>query len=222
MQLNCQFKILRRYKVMYIYSILVYVMLAFYDTSSGFNVKDISAYISRCNMQQVVIVFSIGIIVSLLVNENSMRLFEDMLNIYVESKKKYFNSILVVLAGSNILLFTVGQIFSYLNTKSIPFSLFIVNLCIVSLECIIAIQIFMTIRLWLRKTILTYIVYLGVIFLSLMLNNVFISLPLNINILETEGYYYTYGWQLWIGRVVLFLVSNAFYQIVLQSVIKSD
>lgn len=184
--------------------------------------KDISDYISRCNMQQVVIVFSIGIIVSLLVNENSMRLFEDMLNIYVESKKKYFNSILVVLAGSNILLFAVGQIFSYLNIKSIPFSLFIVNLCIVSLECIIAIQIFMTIRLWLRKTILTYIVYLGVIFLSLMLNNVFVSLPLNINILETEGYYYTYGWQLWFGRVVLFLVSNAFYQIVLQSVIKSD
>ncbi|SHH27289.1 hypothetical protein SAMN02744040_01438 [Tepidibacter thalassicus DSM 15285] len=48
-----------------------------------------------------------------------------------------------------------------------------------------------------------------IIMLMITINNVFITMPLTIKILGIggEGYYITYGWQLWVGRIILLVMS---------------
>lgn len=88
-------------------------------------------------------------------------------------------------------------------------TLSIVNFFIVSLQIVISILFVMGLRMYFKKNLLVFGLFYLTIMVMITINNVFITMPLTIKILGIagEGYYITYGWQLWVGRVILLLIS---------------
>jgi hypothetical protein len=221
--LNYQWITIKRYKIYYIYIFIVYFILAFFDLKNKIYISEVSEYIYRYNFQQVCIVFSSIFVVSLLINEDFLKLFGDFISLYIRDVKKYFYSTFILLSLVNIVPFILGQTLSlfvnYLYYGNIPIILFLVNILIVSMEIEISILLTMTLSLVLKKNVLVYLLYFITITILLVVSNVYISIPLNISILEDEAYYITFDLPLWIGRIILMAICGILFHFAIKKIV---
>lgn len=225
--LKCQWACIKRCKRYYIYIFVMYFALAFFDLKNKVYMYEINDYIYRYNFQQVCIIFSIIFVVGLLINEDSLRFFEDFIRLYVKDEKKYFYSALLLLSIANIVPFFIGQslalLLNYFHSGTVPIMLFIVNIMIVSMEIVVAILLAMTFSLVLKKDILAYLIYFITTITLLVTNNVYIALPLTISILEEpSGYYITFDLPLWIGRIILLTISGILFHFAVKKIISKE
>lgn len=222
--LKCQWKMINRSKIYYIYIFVIYFGLAFFDLSGKCVMISMDDYISRFTFQQLFIVFSCMFVVRILLNESFLELFDNFILLYIKDAKRYFYATLLLLNLVNIVPFIIGQllvlIFNYLYSGTIPIMLFLVNIFIVSIEIIIAISLLMTLSLILRKNLLVYLIYFMVTFSLLILNNVYVSIPLSMNILGTQEYYITFSPPLWLGRIILLVISGLLFNVTVNKFIK--
>ncbi len=207
--LRVKWSTLKRTRAFYFLIISNYFLLAMVDTKSWVLMPDIESYIYRYVFQQFFIVITSILFVQIVFNEKTIDSIKNYMIIYVKDLKNeiYGTALLCIIV--NVAALFVGQIilliinFIYYGKVLLPLSL--VNLTIVSLQIIISILLVMSLRLRFKKNLLVFGLFYLIILTLITVNNVFITLPLTIKILGIggEGYYITYGWQLWVGKVIL-------------------
>lgn len=209
--LRCHWACIRRNKLYYIYICIGYFLLAFFDFKNRACLSDVEGYIYRYNLQQILIIFSVIFVVSFIINEDFFDYLDKFMRIYICNMYKYFFSAFLVFWLSTVIPFIIGGtlalLFNYVQTSWAPMSLFVVNICIVSMELAAAILIAMALNLLIKKNVLVYLGYFMITLLLMISNNVYIALPLTSSLLETQGYYRTFSAPLWIGRIILVIVS---------------
>ncbi|WBW97754.1 hypothetical protein [Oceanirhabdus sp. W0125-5] len=131
--------------------------------------------------------------------------------------KNYFLSIFLILLISAIIPFILGQVIlyisNYIHSGTVPTKHFIVNTIVVSIEIASSILLIMALHLTFKKDIWVYIIYFMIVFVLMISNNVYISMPLSINLLaaDGQGYYVTFGLPLWIGRIFIISIFAMFF-----------
>lgn len=185
----------------------------FFDTKFIALIREKEEYIYRFTHQQFFIVISCVIMVNIIFNEKYLRSINNYLLIYIGDVKKDIFASFFVITISNIVAFICGQslllLLNYIKYNQVIVSLFFVNIIVVSCEIATAVFLVMALRLILKKNILVYGMFSIIVFFSILINNVFVSIPLTIRILgaDENGYYLTYGLNLWIGRMILLLLA---------------
>lgn len=209
--------LLKRSFIFWILGIIDFYVLAFADNKSLFIMENYEQTIYRYNFQQVFIIFTCVFIIHILLNENELVLLENYKIIYTKNIRQEINSYFWSCMSMIVILFWSGQILSFLVNiilgGEICIKLFIVNLIIVSIQ-IIAVTLFvMGLRMLFIKDIVIYGVYYVTILVSLISGNVYFSIPLTINIvgIQEQGYYVTFGYALWIGRVISIFIGMIVY-----------
>jgi hypothetical protein len=204
---------LKRTKAFYLLIIFNYFMLAMVDTKSCVLMPDIESYIYRYVFQQIFIVITSVLFVHIVFNEKTIDSIKNYMIIYVKDIKKeiYGTTLLCIIV--NVAALFVGQIIlliiNYIYYGKVFLPLSIVNFCVVSLQIVISILFVMSLRMYFKKNLLVFGIYYLMIMAMITINNVFITMPLTIKIVGIggEGYYMTFGWQLWIGRIILLVIS---------------
>ncbi len=207
--LRVKWSTLKRTRAFYFLIISNYFLLAMVDTKSWVLMPDIESYIYRYVFQQFFIVITSILLVQIVFNEKTIDSIKNYMIIYVKDLKKeiYGTALLCIIV--NVAALFVGQIIllviNFIYYGKVLLSLSLVNFTIVSLQIIISILLVMSLRLRFKKNLLVFGLFYLIILTLITVNNVFITLPLTIKILGIggEGYYITYGWQLWVGRVIL-------------------
>ncbi|WP_251862330.1 hypothetical protein [Clostridium sp. Marseille-Q2269] len=221
--LKCQWNIIRRNKMYYIYVLIMYFILAFFDQKNKVYMPEMDDYIFRYNYQQVCIVFSSIIVTMMLINEDFIKLFEDFIRLYIKDSKIYFYSALMLLSFAHIVPFILGQllvlVINYLYFGTVPIKLFLVNIIIVSIEIVVSNLLAMSLNLIIKNKVLVYLSYFIIITTLLVINNVYVSIPLNISILESEGFYITFAYPLWIGRIILIIISGILFHYAVKKIV---
>lgn len=209
---------LKRSRVFFLLIISNYYLLAFFDTKFPILMRGIEQHIYRFTHQQFYIVISCVLMVNIIFNEKYLDSIKNYLLIYIKDLKMDVYASFWVISLSNIFAFLLGQILlllvNYYVHEEIILSLFLVNALIVSIEIMTAVLLVMALRLLLKKNILVYGIFTLIVFFSIAINNVFVSLPLTIRILgaDENGYYLTYGINLWIGRIFLLSMSYSLFR----------
>lgn len=212
-------KLIKRNPVFWILCIFDFYILAFIDNKSYFMTNNYEQSIYRYNFQQVFIVFTCVFIVHIIFNEKELLSIKNYRIIYTSGIKQEMNASL--LSNITIILasFWCGQFISLLVNLllggKIFVQLFFVNLLVVSMEIIASILLTMGFRMLFVKDMVVYGVYYALIVFFLIFNNVYISIPLTINILgiEEQGYYLSFDKALWIGRIILILIGMIIYKL---------
>lgn len=208
---------LKRNVIFWILCIICYYVLALADMKSYFFINNYEQAIYRCNFQQVFIVFLCVFIVHITFHENELQSIKDYKIIYAKNIKQEMYSYLLTNMIVNIGAFLSGQLIaSVVNIMlggEIFVKLLVANFLIVSMEITAAILFIMAFRMIFRKDIVVYGVYYVLIIASLIWSNVYVSIPLTINIvgIEEQAYYVSFGKALWIGRIILVLSGSLFF-----------
>ncbi|SHH27064.1 hypothetical protein [Tepidibacter thalassicus] len=211
--LRVKWNALKRTKAFYFLVIFNYFLLAMVDTKSFVLILGIESYIFRYVFQQFWIVITSALFVHIVFNEKTIDSIKNYMIIYVRDiKKEIYGSALLCIIVNVVALF-IGQfillIINYIYYRKVLLTLSIVNFIIVSLQIVISILFVMSLRMYFKKNLLVFGLFYLIIMLMITINNVFITMPLTIKILGIggEGYYITYGWQLWVGRIILLVMS---------------
>lgn len=214
-----QSSIIKKNKIYYLFIAFLYVFLAFFDITNKWNLTTYNDYIYRYNFQQFFIVIINIVFVMRFINEKYVNMYDNFLNIYIQNPYKYFCCFLMTLSLANIIPFIIGQLTAYV-VYSGHIQILVVNLFIVSIEIVVSVLLSMSFVLLIKKDILVYASYYILVFISMVLNNIYIAFPLTINLLEDQEYYITFGIDLWIGRIVLFVCSLIFFVFALKRFVK--
>ncbi|WP_066495550.1 hypothetical protein [Abyssisolibacter fermentans] len=213
---------LKRSKFFFFLMVFNYILLAIVDNKSILLMSGIEQYIYRYNFQQIFIVISSAIFVNILFNERSIDSIKNYLVIYIKDIKTEIYRIVLLISITNISAFIIGQllvlVINYIYFGEVNVCLFFVNLAIVSLEIIICIIFVIGLRLLFKKDILVFGIFYLIILILLIINNVFVTIPLTIKILGLggQGYYITYDPELWLGRIILLSISFIILKLSLQ------
>ena len=146
-----------------------------------------------------------------------MKIIENFMIIYIEEIRKELRTIIIFSIFINILMFLFGQIFlgtvNFIYFSNIPIHFLIANFLAISIEIITMIFLITGIRLLFRKSIFVYSIYYVYILLSLSINNIWITTPLTIKLLEEimREYHYNFGIKLWLSRIFLLLIAVFIY-----------
>lgn len=217
--LKVKWSALKRMKAFYFLIILNYFLFAMIDTKSFVLMPNVEAYIYRYIFQQFYIVITSVLFVSIVFNEKMIDSIKNYMIIYIKDIKKevYGSALLCIIV--NVVAFFIGHIIllgiNYIYYGKVLWSLSIVNFIIVSFEIVISILLTMSFRMCFKKNIFVFGFFYLIILAMLTLNNVFITMPLTIKILGIggEAYYITYGWQLWVGRFTLLVISYVSFRL---------
>ncbi len=208
--LKYQFLNLKRYKLLYICIIIFYFLIPIFGIEREIIISD---YIERFNFHQMVIIYSNILITFLLLNEVVFKLFDSYLSLYVKNVKNYLYSAFILLCLTHILSFVIGGAISmainYLHFGVLPIKLIIVHTLIVSMEIISSVFLSMSLILLLKNRVLALTIYIIVLTVLMIANNIYISLPLPVSL--TQDYYETFALPLWIGRIILLGFSAALF-----------
>lgn len=224
--LHVKWSSLKRKKTFYLLILFNYFLLAMVDTKSFVLMSGVDDYIFRYVMQGVYIVIMIPLFVDIIFNEKTIDIIKNYMIIYVKDIRKeiYGTTLLCIIV--NIVALFIGQMvvlsINYIYFGKVPLTLAIVNFIIVSIQIIISILFAIYLRLYFKKSLIVYAFFYLTIMAMISINNVFITLPLTIKILGTggQGYYITYGWQLWTGRIILLLLSYTAFRFSTNRLIK--
>ena len=138
---------------------------------------------------------------------------KNYLLIYNKNIKTEIYSIFCVDSLVNIGAFLIGQVIllgiNIVKAPQVYIQLWGVNLIIVTMEILISLLLIMGLRLLLKKDILVFCVFFIIVIFSIASNNILLGIPLTMNMvgISSQGYYVTFGKELWIGRIILFLVA---------------
>ncbi|MBR6402658.1 MAG: hypothetical protein IKS48_04680 [Eubacterium sp.] len=189
------------------------------DNKSYLLIKNYEQNIYRLLFQQVFIVFFSAVFVHFLFYEKELKSIKEYKIIYTLNIKNEIYSYFFAGMISFGILFLSGQIIGtvinlVLGGKIFPILLG-ANILVVSLEYATAVLLLMGLRLLFIKDIVVYGILYVVIFISMMTNNVFVSMPLSINILGVgnQEYYVDFRPGLWIGRLVLLSISVVVFKL---------
>lgn len=206
---------IKRYKLYYIYIAIAYFLLPIFGVNGKVNIINISDYIYRFNFQQIIIIYSNILITFLLLNEEVFKLFESYLYLYIKNIQNYLYSAFLLLCLTNIIPFIVGEtvslIINYIYFGSIPIELIIVHILIVSMEIISSVFLSMSLILMLKNRVLALTIYIIVLTVLMISNNIYLSLPLPMSLIQ--DHYETFSISLWIGRIILLGISVAIFHI---------
>lgn len=207
-----QWNNLMRQKLYVILCIVLYIFLALYDNRNGFFIVDLDGQIYRHIFQQLVIVFANIILTMCVINEQFFIVYENMLKLYLKNEKQFYLYLMLMLYGATIIPFLIGQGL-YLGLSMwmgnfISMKLWLVNIAVVMCEILITLNLSAALNLFLKKDILVYITYYLMVFTMMVTGNVYVTLPLTMSVLGTEGYYYSFDAPLWIGRCILLALST--------------
>ncbi len=207
-----QWRNLKRQKAYMLLCIVVYILFAVFDIKNNFFVRDLDAQIYRHIFQQFMLVFGNIVLTMCVLNEQFFIVYENMLRMYLKNEKRFYFALMLVLYGAAVIPFLLGQgLFLGLSLwmgSFISIKLWLVNLVIVTCEIFITINLSAALNLFLKKNMLVYVTYYLVLFTLMVTDNVYVALPLNMSILDTQGYYFSFGAPLWIGRLILLSVST--------------
>ncbi len=210
--LRVKWSALKRTKAFYFLIIFNYFLLAMVDTKSFVLLTGVENYIFRYVFQQLWIVMTSALFVQIVFNEKTIDSIKNYMIIYVKDIKRevYGSALLCIIV--NIVALLIGHIIlliiNYIYYGKVLLTLSIVNFIIVSLQIIVSVLFVMSLRMYFKKNLLVFGLFYLTIMAMITINNVFITMPLTIRILGIggEGYYITYGWQLWTGRIILFAI----------------
>lgn len=212
--LLCQWKNLKRHKLYSLLCFVLYFVFALFDFKNSTHLNTMEDQIYRHNFQQWVMVFAHVIITLMVLNEQFFEVYENLLKLYLKNEKRFFYAVLAMLGAACLIPFVLGQVvllgYSHLMGDFIDYKLWLVNLCIVSCETVITICLSAGLILYLRKNTLVYTAYYLIVFSLLVINNIYVSIPLSMSLLESEGYYLSFAQPLWTGRALLITLSLAF------------
>lgn len=217
--LKVKWSALKRMKPFYFLIIFNYFLLAMIDTKSFVLMPNVEAYIYRYIFQQFYIVITSVLFVSIVFNEKMIDSIKNYMIIYIKDIKKEVYGCALLCIIVNVVAFFIGHIIllgiNYIYYGKVLWSLSIVNFIIVSFEIVISILLTMSFRMYFKKNILVFGLFYLIILAMITLNNVFITMPLTIKILGIggEAYYITYGWQLWVGRFTLLVISYVLFRL---------
>ena len=211
--------LLKRNYIFWILCAFNFFALAMFDNKTYFVVENYEQCIYRYNFQQVFIIFTCIFMIHLMFNEGELIAIRDYKIIYTKSvqqeiKSYAYSGIIMLVVG-----FVSGQflafIINFLLGGKVYIELFLVNIVIVIAHISVAILLIMGLRMLFVKDIVVYGIYYVWIFVSLISGNVYVSMPLTIRIvgIEEQGYYVTFGKELWLGRVLLIILALFIYKI---------
>lgn len=217
--LRVKWSALKRTKAFYFLIIFNYFLLAMADTKSFVFMPNVDSYIFRYINQQFWIVLTSTLFVYMVFNEKTIDSIKNYLIIYVKDIKKeiYGTALLCIIV--NVAALLVGQaillIINYIYYGKVLLTISIVNFIMVSLQIVISILFVMSLRMYFKKNLLVFGLFYLTIMVMVTINNVFITMPMTIKIIgiEGEGYYITYGWQLWAGRAILLIITCAAFRL---------
>lgn len=210
---------LKRTKFFYFFIFLNYFFLAMVDTKSLVLMPKVESYIFRYLSQQIWIVITSTLFIYIIFNKKNVDMIKNYMIIYVEKIETEIYGIALICIIVNVVALFIGQIFlliiNFIYYGKVLFTLFVVNFIIVSLEIVISTLIQISLRLYFKKNIFVFGIFYIFIIAMLMINNVFVTIPLTIKILGIggESYYTTYGWQLWFGRAILLIISYGAFRL---------
>lgn len=193
----------------YIMILILYFIPSFRDAKTVF-LSNYDDFVYRMTALQLFACFGMIIQVSLFFNEEYILLYQKYFCIMIGNQKAFFINFFIVLILSNIVPFilfsSLSIIFNHLVagfrfSTTIPFVLFIMTLQII-LTLILAITLFMLFK----KNSFTYLLYLVMISLLGLSDNVYLSLPLTARITTTYGHFYRVSSDLLYSRIFILLV----------------
>ena len=217
--LRVKWNALKRTKAFYFFIIFNYFVLAMVDTKSFVLMPGVENYIFRYVFQQLCIVITSALFIYIVFNEKTIDSIKNYMIIYVKDIKSevYGTALLCIIV--NVVALFIGQIIlliiNYIYYGKVLLNLSIINFIIVSLQIVISILFVMSLRMYFKKNILVFGIFYLTIMVMITINNVFITMPLTIKILgiDQEAYYITYGWQLWVGRLILLIISYVSFRL---------
>ena len=202
---------LKRQKVYIRCCFVFYMLLAVADNRNFLLVADLEAQVYRHLFQQIILVFGNILLTMCVVNEQFFCVYDNLLSLYLKNEKRFFITLMLVLYGATVVPFILGQVLflglSLWMGSFISIKLWLVNLGIVLCEIVISLNLAVALNFLLKKDILVYVAYYLFIFTCMVTDNVYVALPLNMRVLDTQGYYYSFGAPLWIGRLIGLAVS---------------
>lgn len=217
--LRVKWSVLKRTKAFYFFIIFNYFLLAMVDLKSVVLMSNVENYIFRYIFQQIFIVITSALFIHIVFNEKTIDSIKNYMIIYVKDiREEIYGTVLLCIIVNVVALF-IGQILlliiNYIYYGKVLLTLSVVNFIIVSLEIVISTLFVMSLRMYFKKNILVFGIFYLTIMAMLSINNVFITMPLTIKILGIgEGaYYITYGWQLWVGRIILLVISYVAFRL---------
>lgn len=204
-------KLTRRNRLFLIVGSFNYILLALVD-AKNILLKNYEQWIYRDVLQQIFITIMITFVVSSIFNENTLEQINSFFIIYNKKIKDEIYTIFFSIIWSNVAFFLIGQILSLVINAimgKIYLLLWIVNIITVILEMIICILFVMGIRMLFEKDIIVFTLFYLMVLTSIISNNVFISMPLTMNIvgIKEQGFYVSFGMELWIGRIFLLVIA---------------
>lgn len=211
--------LLKRNILFWIIYLLIFFVLAFCDNKNFFVTESYGIGVYRCIYQQVIIVFTCIFIAHMIFNESELIAIKDYKIIYTKSVQHEIRSsacaaIIVLVMG-----FICGQflamIINFLLGGKVYIELLLVNMAVVIAQIAFAVFFVMGLRMIFIKDIAVYGIYYSFLLVSLLSESVYISMPITIKIAgdEAMGYYYSYGKELWIGRLLLLVAAFLTYRI---------
>lgn len=217
--LRVKWSAIKRTKAFYFLIIFNYFLLAMVDIKSFVLMPDVESYIFRYVFQQFCIVITSALFIHIVFNEKTIDSIKNYMIIYVKDIRNeiYGTALLCIIV--NVVALFIGQIIlliiNYIYYRKVLLTLSIVNFIIVSLQIVISTLFVMSLRMYFKKNLLVFGLFYLTIMAMITINNVFITMPLTIKILGIggEAYYITYGWQLWVERIILLGISYVAFRL---------
>lgn len=219
--------LLKRNILFWIVYVFDFYALAVCDNKVFFVIKNYELNVYRCIYQQAYIVFTCVFIIHLIFNERELTAIRDYKIIYTKSVQQEIRSnacaAIIVLASGFIFGQIIAMIINALLGGKVYIGLVLANMAIVSAQIVVAVLLIMGLRMIFIKDIAVYGIYYVFIFVSVLSENVYVSMPITIKIAGEEvggyynsfgnGYYVSFGKELWIGRLLLLLIAFLIYKI---------
>lgn len=211
--------LLKRNILFWIVYVFDFFVLALCDKKNLFVTESYGRCIYRCISQQVYIVFTCIFIIHLIFNERELIAIRDYKMIYYKSVQQEIRASACAVIIVQVLGFICGQLFAMIINSllggKVYIGLLLVNMAVVSAQIVIAVFLIMGLRMIFIKDIAVYGIYYVWILISLLFQSVYVSMPITIKIAgeEAGGYYYSFGKELWIGRLLLLTVAFLIYKL---------
>lgn len=212
---NLKYQLLnvKRYKLYFIYITIIYLIYPVFGVTGELYLVNVVYYIDRFNSHQMITIYSNILITFLLLNEEVFKLFESYLYLYVKNIKNYLYSVFILLCLTHIISFVIGGAISYtinyLYFGVLPIKLIIVHTLIFSMEIISSVFLSMSLIIIFKNRVLALAIYIIVLTILMISSNIYLSLPLPMSL--TQDYYETFAPSLWVGRIILMVISAVLF-----------
>lgn len=221
--LRCNIKYLKRSKIYLLYAIVIFIIMPLTKFEGKLMIENLETtkeYFSKFTFNGMIIIFSLGFLVFTIINEEFFEFFDEIIRINLKNIRMYFHSIYIVLILSTVIPYIIGQVLLglriHLKNGNLELRIIFMNSLVVILEIAAALFLVIGIYLLIKKDLISQILYICIIMGLLMCNSVYFALPISINIMETQGYYMTFGLPLWIGRGIILALCIGVYWVALR------